>query len=199
MVNRSLNLSIPSDKLSSKVSKENTSEFGKPKFGKFFPLETLLKLRINVLEDTPTIFSSTKYSEYKAGKKFLSTITGNWFKGRDSPTNPKSPSRNKSNMCEIISEFHGPMGESIVNKMKQMNPILIKLVDESHKHRGHAGVRDAKTEETHFDLTVVSSMFDGMRQVKRHQYVYKLLALEFKQGLHALSLSLHTPEEAQKE
>lgn len=49
--------------------------------------------------------------------------------------------------------------------------------------------------ETHFKLIIISSDFDSLSKVARHRLINKLLADEFHHGLHALSLSLHTPAE----
>lgn len=43
----------------------------------------------------------------------------------------------------------------------------------------------------------MSTVFEGLTLVKRHRLVYGLLQEEFSRGLHALSLTTTTPEEAQ--
>jgi stress-induced morphogen len=47
-------------------------------------------------------------------------------------------------------------------------------------------------------LQVVSDAFGGLGPVKRHQLVYGLLSEEFAAGLHALSMDLKTPAEAEQ-
>jgi BolA protein len=49
--------------------------------------------------------------------------------------------------------------------------------------------------ETHFQVVIISSKFDGLTRVRREQWVQSLLAEERQQGLHALSLVCWTPEE----
>lgn len=49
--------------------------------------------------------------------------------------------------------------------------------------------------ETHFKLVIISSEFEPLSKVARHRLINKLLADELNTGLHALSLSLHTPSE----
>jgi BolA protein len=51
--------------------------------------------------------------------------------------------------------------------------------------------------DSHFKVTLVSSAFDGVRTVARHQKVYGILSDELAGPVHALSLHLHTPEEWQ--
>lgn len=75
-------------------------------------------------------------------------------------------------------------------------PEQVEIVDESARHAGHAGVRGAEGGETHYAMLVVSRAFGGLTRVQRSRRVHDALAAEFAGGLHALSLSLRTPEEA---
>lgn len=70
---------------------------------------------------------------------------------------------------------------------KAFLPAYCHLENESHMHAGPAT-------ESHFKLALVSSEFDGLSKVKRHQAVYKVLADEMAQ-IHALALHLFTPDE----
>ena len=76
-------------------------------------------------------------------------------------------------------------------------PATIEVTDESHRHAGHAGARPEG--ETHFHLRIVSAAFTGQSRVARARRVHEALAGEFATGLHALSLSLATPEEAARQ
>ncbi|MGG5817227.1 BolA family protein [Falsiroseomonas sp. HW251] len=73
-------------------------------------------------------------------------------------------------------------------------PAEVAVVDDSHRHAGHAGA--APGGETHYSVRVVSPAFAGMNRVARSRAVHEALAAEFKGGLHALALTLRTPEEA---
>jgi BolA protein len=72
----------------------------------------------------------------------------------------------------------------------------VNVVDDSAKHHGHAGAKPGG--ETHFSVKIVSSAFAGMSRIERHRKVYEALDAEFKDRLHALSLTALTPEEAEK-
>lgn len=72
-------------------------------------------------------------------------------------------------------------------------PVRLDLVDQSHRHAGHAGA--APGGETHFDLVVVSAAFAGLSRVARQRRVYELLADELGERVHALSIRAVTPEE----
>jgi BolA protein len=70
----------------------------------------------------------------------------------------------------------------------------VTVVDDSHRHAGHAGARPGG--ETHYSVRVVSPAFAGMNRVARSRAVHEALAAEFGTGLHALALTLRTPDEA---
>ncbi|RAL41884.1 hypothetical protein DM860_009066 [Cuscuta australis] len=79
----------------------------------------------------------------------------------------------------------------------ELKPVLIEVEDVSHQHAGHAAVKDRGSGgETHFNVKIVSDIFDGQSLVKRHRMVYGLLAGELGSGLHALSIVAKTPKEA---
>ncbi len=72
-------------------------------------------------------------------------------------------------------------------------PVLLEVQDDSSLHAGHAGA--APGGETHYSVLVVSDRFQGQNRVARHRLVNAALEAEFSQGLHALALTLRTPEE----
>ena len=51
------------------------------------------------------------------------------------------------------------------------------------------------TQKPTFRVIVVSSKFIGQNRIGRHRLVHDLLAEELRDGVHALSLKLWTPEE----
>lgn len=78
-----------------------------------------------------------------------------------------------------------------------LNPVVLEVEDVSYQHAGHAGVQRGAS-ETHFNLKIVSPMFEGKTLVKRHRLVYELLQEELQNGLHALSIVAKTPAEAER-
>lgn len=78
--------------------------------------------------------------------------------------------------------------------MAELAPARLDIVDESHRHKGHAG-HDARG-ESHFNLTIVAERFDGMGRVGRQRLVYQILAEEMADRVHALALTTLSPAEA---
>lgn len=72
-------------------------------------------------------------------------------------------------------------------------PSALEVVDEGHKHIGHAGARDGRG---HFCVRVVSSAFAGKAPLARHRMVYDALGTLMESDIHALSVEAKTEEEA---
>lgn len=72
-------------------------------------------------------------------------------------------------------------------------PDRLVIVDESHKHHGHAGWREGG--ETHFRVEMVTAAFRGVSRVERQRRVHRALAEELAAGVHALALRVFAPEE----
>ena len=65
-------------------------------------------------------------------------------------------------------------------------PSVLDVVDDSHKHAGHAGARPEG--ETHYTVKIVSDKFAGLSRVAMQRAVMSALQQEFDTGLHALSI-----------
>lgn len=72
-------------------------------------------------------------------------------------------------------------------------PARLEVVDESHKHEGHAGWRAGG--ETHFHVSLVSDAFAGQSRVARQRAVYQVLAEELAGPVHALQVTARAPGE----
>ena len=102
--------------------------------------------------------------------------------------------------------MQGPIQTSMDEKLREgLKPVsVLEIRNDSASHAGHSGnPTGAPDAETHFQVRVVSSAFEGMRLVARHRRVYEILDAEMKgdasKGLlavHALSLNTKTPKEA---
>lgn len=85
------------------------------------------------------------------------------------------------------------MTACITQKLTQaFEPSQLQVINESHFHAGHL---HTSSDETHFRVLLVSTKFEGLSAVKRHQWVYRILAEELAGELHALALNLKTPAE----
>lgn len=68
------------------------------------------------------------------------------------------------------------------------SPSRLEIVDDSERHRGHAGYREGG--ETHWRVTIESAAFDGMGRIDRHRAVHRALGEEIVGRIHALELRI---------
>jgi len=66
-------------------------------------------------------------------------------------------------------------------------PHELQVTNESHMHNVPPG------SESHFKVVLVSDVFSGLRQVKRHQLIYAELSEELEGPIHALALHTYAP------
>jgi BolA family transcriptional regulator, general stress-responsive regulator len=86
------------------------------------------------------------------------------------------------------------VAETIRRKLtERLAPSRLEIVDESHRHAGHAGARPEG--ETHFAVTIAAAEFTGLNRVARQRLVYDILADELASRVHALSLTTLAPDE----
>lgn len=71
-------------------------------------------------------------------------------------------------------------------------PVALEVEDESAAHAGHPGARGGGG---HYRVYLVSDRFSGLTRVARHRLVYDVLHDLLQRDVHALALSLVTPEE----
>jgi BolA protein len=76
---------------------------------------------------------------------------------------------------------------------QSLSPERLAIVDDSHRHIGHAGARPEG--ETHFTVEIVSNAFAGKSRVERQRLVYAALADLLRERVHALALKTLTPDE----
>lgn len=69
-------------------------------------------------------------------------------------------------------------------------PSELQVIDESHRHAGHAGAASGKG---HFKLRIVSAQFAGLSLIARHRAVYSALAEEMENDIHALAIEALPP------
>jgi BolA protein len=80
--------------------------------------------------------------------------------------------------------------ETRLRERLDADPVVV--VDESHRHAGHAGARSGGG---HFRAVIVSPRFEGKSAVERQRMVYAALAGEMGSEIHALSMQTLTREE----
>lgn len=67
------------------------------------------------------------------------------------------------------------------------HPTVLEVVNESHRHAGHAG--DDGTGESHFNITIRAEALAAMGRVARHRAVQQALG-DLNQRIHAIALDI---------
>jgi len=87
-----------------------------------------------------------------------------------------------------MSEFEATMRA----RLAKLDPVYLEIVDESHRHAGHAGARDGGG---HYVLHIASAQFVGRNTVARHRMIYSALGELMNREIHALTIQAHAPNE----
>ena len=94
----------------------------------------------------------------------------------------------------------GPIATIIREKLTAaLQPTRLEIEDDSARHAGHhhEGGMDAKPGgESHFNLIVVATAFEGLSRVARQRAVNTVVAEQLAGPVHALSIRAMTPAEA---
>ena len=69
----------------------------------------------------------------------------------------------------------------------EFNPRELEVVDDSERHRGHAGFQEGG--ESHFNVRIRAAAFQGQSRVARHRAVLKALG-DIVPRIHALALDI---------
>lgn len=79
-----------------------------------------------------------------------------------------------------------------LERMQQMiqdalKPEQLEVIDDSHKHIGHAGAKEGKG---HFTVVIKSEALDGKRMLQQHRMIYEALGDMMETDIHALAIKV---------
>ena len=69
----------------------------------------------------------------------------------------------------------------------KLKPSLLEIIDDSHKHIGHAG---AKGGAGHFTIKISSAEFNDKNRLECHKMIYQALDPLMPYEIHALSIKI---------
>ncbi|MBS0297500.1 MAG: BolA family transcriptional regulator [Proteobacteria bacterium] len=88
-----------------------------------------------------------------------------------------------------------PVAQAIRDKLQAaFQPHRLEVIDDSRRHAGHAGAREGG--ESHFNVVIEASIFEGLSRVERQRRVNRALKEELAGPVHALSIKALAPGEA---
>lgn len=79
--------------------------------------------------------------------------------------------------------------QNIIKKLEEtFAPEFLSVIDESDKHRGHAGwIKDTPT---HFRVQISSEQLRSLSRVAQHRAIMKAVEDEFDKDLHAFAIEV---------
>tara|TARA_X000000950_G_scaffold148731_1_gene183480 strand:- start:1051 stop:1323 length:273 start_codon:yes stop_codon:yes gene_type:complete len=72
-------------------------------------------------------------------------------------------------------------------------PYYFSVLDVSEQHRGHQNFREGV--ESHFEIIIVSKIFENKDKIDRHRMVNKILKNDYSKDLHSVTIKALTLEE----
>ena len=94
----------------------------------------------------------------------------------------------------MTADSKGPVATEIETRLRAaLAPVHLAVIDDSEKHRGHAG-HDGSG-ESHFTVDIVSDRFTGQNRVARQRLVNAALADLLREKVHALAIKAKAPSE----
>ena len=89
----------------------------------------------------------------------------------------------------VTDPGEGPVTAEIRDRLvKAFAPSTLDVIDESEKHRGHAGYREGG--QSHFRVTISAEAFGPMSRIERHRAVHDALGKDLVGRIHALALKI---------
>lgn len=85
-----------------------------------------------------------------------------------------------------------PDNTARIERMQQLisdslQPEQLEIIDDSHKHIGHAG---AKGGLGHFTVIIKSDALEGKRMIQQHRMIYDALGDMMQTDIHALAIKI---------
>jgi len=108
-------------------------------------------------------------------------------------TRAVAPKRKKGDELPPNKPLHteDPLASEIVKRIREnLSPLKVSLKNETHKHKGHAGNKGGGA---HYELLVISELFQGVSSLQRQKIVLGLLKDLMGKKIHALKMKLQDP------
>jgi len=77
----------------------------------------------------------------------------------------------------------------VKERLADLSPTQLEVIDESHQHIGHEGAKDGAS---HFRLRIASSEFKGKNTLTCHRLIYAKVGDLIPYPIHALAIEILT-------
>ena len=76
----------------------------------------------------------------------------------------------------------------IYTRLMTLDPQMLDVINESHKHAGHAG--DDGSGESHWRVVIKAAALDDMSRIARHRAIHTAIGPDLMGRIHALAIDL---------
>lgn len=90
-------------------------------------------------------------------------------------------------MTETSIDNSARIAEMTKRLEQHLNPSQLEIIDDSHKHIGHAG---AKGGLGHFTVIISSNELQDKRKIQQHRLIYQALGEMMETDIHALAIKI---------
>lgn len=73
-------------------------------------------------------------------------------------------------------------------RLMTLDPETLEVINESHKHAGHAG--DDGSGESHWRVVIKAAALDDMSRIARHRAVHDAIGPDLMARIHALAIDM---------
>ena len=84
------------------------------------------------------------------------------------------------------------VAETMRDRLAELSPESVEILDESGAHVGHAGAKDGGG---HYQLIIVAQAFAQQPLQARHRMIYAALGSLMHREIHALAIKAYAPDE----
>ena len=79
------------------------------------------------------------------------------------------------------------IADEMSERLQQLSPTVLEVIDESEQHRGHAGWRDGG--QSHFRVRIAAPKLTELSRIERHRLIHRTLG-DIVPRIHALAIEV---------
>lgn len=79
------------------------------------------------------------------------------------------------------------IADEMRERLQQLSPTVLEVIDESEQHRGHAGWRDGG--QSHFRVRIAAPELTELSRIERHRLIHRTLG-DIVPRIHALAIEV---------
>ena len=79
------------------------------------------------------------------------------------------------------------IADEMRERLQQLSPTVLEVIDESEQHRGHAGWRDGG--QSHFRVRSAAPELTELSRIERHRLIHRTLG-DIVPRIHALAIEV---------